>query len=46
VLGLADRVLVMCQGRISGELARDEATPERVLSLATAFQRTPEARSA
>jgi ABC-type sugar transport system ATPase subunit len=46
VLGLADRILVMCQGRISGELTRAEATPERVLSLATAFQRPPEAQSA
>jgi ABC-type sugar transport system ATPase subunit len=37
VLGLADRVLVMCEGRISGELSRAEATPERFLELATAF---------
>ncbi len=37
VLGLADRVLVMCGGRVSGELSRAEATPERFLELATAF---------
>jgi ABC-type sugar transport system ATPase subunit len=37
VLGLADRILVMCEGRISGELSRAEATPERFLELATAF---------
>jgi ribose transport system ATP-binding protein len=37
VLGLADRVLVMCGGRVSGELLRAEATPERFLELATAF---------
>jgi ABC-type sugar transport system ATPase subunit len=37
VLGLADRVLVMCRGRVSGELSRAEATPERFLELATAF---------
>jgi len=35
VLGMADRVLVMHEGRISGELARAEATEERVVSLAT-----------
>jgi rhamnose transport system ATP-binding protein len=46
VLGLADRILVMCQGRISGELSRQDATPERVLSLATAFHQKSEAKSA
>jgi rhamnose transport system ATP-binding protein len=38
VLGLADRILVMCEGRVSGELSRSEATPERFLELATAFR--------
>ena len=46
VLGLADRILVMCEGRISGELARAEATPERVLALATAFAQSPQVLSA
>ncbi|MEU6247070.1 sugar ABC transporter ATP-binding protein [Glycomyces sp. NPDC047010] len=35
VLGMADRVLVMREGRIAGELARDEATEESVMVLAT-----------
>lgn len=34
VIGLADRVAVMQQGRISGVLDRAEATEERILSLA------------
>ena len=34
VLGLSDRILVMRKGSISGELARAEATPEKVLALA------------
>jgi ribose transport system ATP-binding protein len=34
VLAMGDRVLVMRQGRIAGELARDEATQEKVLALA------------
>ena len=34
VIGLADRVAVMQQGRISGVLERAEATEERILSLA------------
>jgi rhamnose transport system ATP-binding protein len=35
VLGMADRVLVVCEGRLTAELARDEATPERVMHAAT-----------
>jgi ribose transport system ATP-binding protein len=34
VLGLADRVLVMRQGRIAGEFARGEATEENVIACA------------
>ena len=36
LLGLADRVLVMAGGRIVAELGRDEASEERILSLAMA----------
>lgn len=36
VLGLSHRVLVMSGGRQRGILSRDEATPERVMSLAVA----------
>ncbi|MEA5118576.1 MAG: sugar ABC transporter ATP-binding protein [Propionicimonas sp.] len=35
VLGMADRVLVMHEGRITAELFRDEATPESVMFAAT-----------
>ncbi|MCC7491047.1 MAG: sugar ABC transporter ATP-binding protein [Fimbriimonadaceae bacterium] len=35
VLGMADRVLVMHEGRIAGELPRAAATPEAVMHLAT-----------
>ena len=34
VLGISDRILVMRQGRFSGELTREEATEEAVLKLA------------
>jgi ribose transport system ATP-binding protein len=34
VLGMSDRVLVMAQGRIAGELAADEATQDAVMALA------------
>ena len=35
VLGMADRVLVVREGRITAELDRAEATPERVMRAAT-----------
>lgn len=35
VLGMADRILVMSEGRIAGELARDSATQEAIMTLAT-----------
>ena len=35
LLGMSDRVLVMHEGRIAGELSREEATQERVMFLAT-----------
>ncbi|WP_010103090.1 L-arabinose ABC transporter ATP-binding protein AraG [Verminephrobacter aporrectodeae] len=34
VIGVSDRLIVMCQGRISGELTRAEATEAKVLHLA------------
>ena len=35
ILGMADRVLVMHEGRLSAELPRDQATEERVMFAAT-----------
>ena len=35
VLGMADRVLVVCEGHVTAELSRAEATPERVMHAAT-----------
>ena len=34
ILGMADRIIVMCNGRKTGELSRDEATQERILEMA------------
>ena len=34
VLALADRVMVLCAGRMTAEFTRAEATPERVLQAA------------
>jgi rhamnose transport system ATP-binding protein len=35
VLGMADRVLVVCEGRITADIARADATPETVMRAAT-----------
>ncbi len=39
ILGMADRIIVMCNGRIAGELPREAATQKKILMLATQFQR-------
>ncbi len=39
VLGLSDRVLVLHEGRVTGEFTRNEATPEAVMSCATGHAR-------
>lgn len=43
VLGVADRIIVMCDGRVTGELTRAEATQEKILKLATQFENKMEA---
>jgi len=39
ILGIADRIIVMCDGRITGELTREEATQEKIMTLATRFEK-------
>jgi len=36
ILGMSDRVLVMCEGRLTGELNREEATQEKIMTAAVA----------
>ena len=38
VLGIADRVIVMCDGRITGEVMAKETTQNEVLKFATEFE--------
>lgn len=38
VMGIADRILVMCDGRITGELMARETTQNEILTLATRFE--------
>ncbi|MCZ0982183.1 ATP-binding cassette domain-containing protein [Streptomyces diastatochromogenes] len=45
VLGLADRVVVMQNGRVTGELGRAEASEEAILALAMADDLTTDSRT-
>jgi len=37
LIGMSDRIIVMCAGKISGEVEKEEATQENIMSLATKF---------
>jgi len=37
LLGISDRIMVMCEGRLSGILDRAEANQEKIMALATAY---------
>lgn len=38
IMGVADRILVMCDGRITGEVMANETTQNEILALATRFE--------
>lgn len=42
VLGMSDRIYVMCEGTITGEISGDEATEVTVMSMATMSEATQE----
>ena len=35
ILGMSDRIYVMAEGSITGELSRSEASEERIMAMAT-----------
>ena len=39
VMGISDRILVMCDGKITGELNSEEATQDIILKFATSFEK-------
>ncbi|NLC32218.1 MAG: sugar ABC transporter ATP-binding protein [Clostridiales bacterium] len=39
ILGICDRIIVMCDGRITGEMPREQATQEKIMALATQFEK-------
>lgn len=38
VMGISDRIIVMCDGRITGEVMTEETTQNEILTLATRFE--------
>lgn len=38
VLGISDRILVMSEGKITGEVSREEATQEKIMKLAVGIK--------
>lgn len=45
VMGISDRILVMCDGKITGELNTKEATQDQILKYATSFENKLEAKA-
>ncbi|MFI3169180.1 MAG: sugar ABC transporter ATP-binding protein [Faecalibacterium sp.] len=45
IIGMSDRVMVMCDGRITGFIPGGEATQENIMELATQFESVPDAVS-
>ena len=45
IIGIADRVLVMREGRIAGELTGSEMNQENIVALATGSQASPARRA-
>ena len=39
IMGVADRIIVMCDGRVTGEMDAAQATQEEILTLATRFEK-------
>lgn len=46
ILGISDRIIVMCDGRVTGEMMRVDATQEKIMALATQFEKKIDAISA
>ena len=46
ILGISDRIIVMCDGRVTGELQIEEATQEKILDYATRFENKMEQHTA
>jgi len=39
LIGMSDRIMVMCEGHMSGIVGREEATEETIMSLASTYKK-------
>ena len=46
IMGISDRILVMCDGKITGEFTAGEATQDLILQYATKFESKYEKKEA
>ena len=46
IIGMSNRVMVMCDGRITGFIDGKDATQENIMELATQFETAPETAAA
>ena len=46
IIGMSNRVMVMCDGRITGFINGKDATQENIMALATQFETAPDAAAA
>ena len=43
LIGMSDRIMVMCDGRVTGFVSGEKATQENIMELATQFKAQEEA---
>ena len=41
IIGISDRIITLCEGRVTGEFLREEATQEKLLYAATLREEEP-----
>ena len=46
IIGMSNRVMVMCDGRITGFINGKDATQENIMALATQFETAPDTAAA
>ncbi len=45
LMGMSDRIMVMCEGHKSGEISREEVSDEKIMLMASTYRKTEEKRA-
>lgn len=45
LMGMSDRIMVMCEGHKSGEIGRDEVSDEKIMLMASTYRNAEEKRA-